>query len=255
MAKQTIALVTGAASGLGAAVACRLLGANYSVIGVDREAQAIRRAIDHPNLAALSADLADTARIATLAAAVRESVGLLVHCAGTSAVGPFVAAAPSALAAVYRVNLLAPILLTQALLAADRFAPGATIVFVASLSHYVGYPGAAMYAASKDGLAAYGRALDVALAGRDVRTLTVFPGPIDTRHAQAFAPPGSSRGKRLPPDRIARSILAAVATRKTRLIVGPAAHAARFLGVVWPSGMTRFMGRTLWPKLSRLGTH
>ena len=66
-------------------------------------------------------------------------------------------------------------LLTAALLKADRIAKGASIVFISSLAHYTSYPGAATYAATKSGLASYARSLSIALAPQNIHVTTVFP--------------------------------------------------------------------------------
>lgn len=252
MAEQRLALVTGAASGLGAVLACQLIGANYRVIAIDRDAARISAAIAHPNLVALGVDLADGERIEALADALAEPLDLVIHCAGTSCVGPFLHQAAAVLMPVYRVNLTAPILLTNALMARGRLAPGSALVFVSSLSHYSGYPGAAMYAATKDGVTAYARALSVALAVRGVHVMIAFPGPIDTPHARTFAPPGSRRSARLSPERVAAAIIAGVAQRRSRLVIGVGPNIARLIGLLWPNLMTRLMGRFLWPKLALL---
>lgn len=248
-ANMPIAVVTGAASGLGASLVCRLLAEGWHVIGVDLRADAVTKAVGHPNLTAISADLSSDRARATLIGSLPQSIDLLMHCAGTSAVGPFETQALSALERVYATNLVAPITLTQALLAEQRLAAGASVVLVASLSCYVGYPGAAAYAASKDGLAAYGRSLAVALAAEGRHCLTVFPGPMRTPHARDFAPAGADEGARIAPDRVARAILAAVRKKKRRLVVGMVSCMAVWLGTLSPTLATKLIARGLWPKL------
>jgi short-subunit dehydrogenase len=101
---------------------------------------------------------ADLARPDGVAAALRRLATLspadvFVHSAGISAVGPFAESAIARQHAVLDVNLRAPLQLTAGMLRERLLAPGATLVFIASLSVFTSYPGAPVYAASKDGLA------------------------------------------------------------------------------------------------------
>ncbi|MSQ20329.1 MAG: SDR family NAD(P)-dependent oxidoreductase [Betaproteobacteria bacterium] len=125
----------------------------------------------------------------------------------------------------------------------------ASVVFVSSLSHFVGYPGAAMYAASKDGLAQYARSVGIALRATGRHCLTVFPGPMRTPHAEQFAPVGASDRRRMDPNQVAGKILHALARRQVRLVVGRGARIAMVVGVLAPTFTTKIMRRTLFERL------
>jgi len=248
------ALVTGAASGLGAALCRRLLDQGWQVVGVDHHdvpSELARGAGAPGRLHWIRADLTDVARTGTLPGELPAGlrIALLVHSAGTSAVGPFRDQSPVHIERTLATNLVAPISITCTLLAAGRLAPGATLVFVSSLSHYVGYPGAAAYAASKDGLAHFGRCLAVALRGRGLRVLTAFPGPMRTPHAERFAPPGADARRRLDPGIAADRLLQAVAQRRVRTRLGVAPAIAALAGLALPTLVTRLMGRALYTRL------
>ena len=154
------AVVTGAANGIGSALARRLLDDGFGVLCVDNDRAAMAAAESAANADGRALMLAETdlagaesvERLVDTIAAERQ-VDVLVHNAATSAVGAFATAPLAAQRRVLEVNLLAPMLLTAGLLARRRLAPGATVVFVSSLSHFVSYPGASVYAATKDGLA------------------------------------------------------------------------------------------------------
>lgn len=88
---------------------------------------------------------------------------LVVMSAGISAVSAFETLSADTIEGVLDVNCLAPILLSRELLAAGLFARGGRLVFVSSLSHFTGYPGASVYAASKDALVTFARSLRRAL--------------------------------------------------------------------------------------------
>jgi short-subunit dehydrogenase len=106
------------------------------------------------------------------------------------------------------------------------------LVFLSSLSHYVSYPGAAVYAASKDGLAHYARSLQAALPAAG--TLTVFPGPTRTEHARRYSPDNSREENRMPPEDVAAAILRGVTDGRSRLIPGTANRMMALAGHLAP---------------------
>ena len=239
------ALVTGASAGLGLALVRALLDEGWTVVGVDRAAEAdgLGTAYEHRRC-----DLSDPDAVDRLAAGLPDRLDLAVMCAGISATGRFETLPREAHARVLAVNAEAPLVLSDALLASGALR-GSTLVLVASLSVDVGYPGAASYAASKSALAAYARSLRKARTG--VRVLTVLPGPIRTEHAARHAPAGASAAARMAPDDLARRILAAVRSGRSVLRPGITARAAGLAGRIAPGWTTRGMRRVLFDRLDR----
>jgi short-subunit dehydrogenase len=156
---------------------------------------------------------------------------------------------------VLDVNLRAPLQLTAGLLRAGLLAPGATLVSIASLAVFTGYPGAAVYAASKAGLAAYARSLRVALAGRGLRVLTVYPGPTRTAHARRYSPDNRREHRRMPPERLAGLLAAAVTRGAATLIPGPANRLVAIIGRLAPALTEAAMRWTILDKLPQAGAH
>ena len=244
------AVITGAANGIGAALARRLVRAGYSVTGVDLDAKG--GADLEPELGArfVIADLSTDAGIARVHDQLRSmgTIDVLIHNAGVNAVGrfPFVGLADQE--EVVAVNFQAPMVLTAMMLNATPVAPGGSLVFVSSLSHYVSYPGAATYAATKSGLASYARSLSVALAPRDIHVMTVFPGPTRTAHARRYSPDNSREEKRMPPEELAEKILKGISKKKRRVIPGFRNRAAAFLGKWCPRTAEAIMRRAMFEK-------
>lgn len=251
-------VITGAANGIGLELARRFAAAGYTVTGIDRDAAANRRA--QADFAAtggdhhyLTADLAAPAIAEELstALAARPPITILIHNAGINAVGPFLASALADQSAVLAVNLTAPLTLTAALLANARLAQGGSVVAISSLSHYIGYPGAAVYAATKDGLASYATSMAGATTTAQRHWLTVFPGPTRTDHAARYSPDNSRAHRRMDPARLADLVFQAVQTRRSRLIPGRAnrllARAARLL----PGPTAAAMRHILYTPLKR----
>jgi short-subunit dehydrogenase len=181
-----VAIVTGASSGIGRAVAREFAARGARVALVARSVdklEALAQEIGAGKAAAFPLDVTDRTAIARLPALVKDRwqrLDLLVNNAGVNHRGAVLQKSADELAAILETNLVAPVLLTHAalrLLSADG-----VVVNVASLAGKVPVPHEATYSASKSGLRAFARALDAELAldGRRIRVATVCPGPVDT---------------------------------------------------------------------------
>jgi short-subunit dehydrogenase len=255
------ALVTGAAAGLGLAVARRLVETGWHVVAVDRDEAALARLADEAkgNVSPVVADLSDQASLEDLDASLggQGPFHRVVMNAGISATGKFEAIPFDRQQATIHVNLTAPMALTAALMRSDAIGAGGCLVFISSLSRYVGYPGAATYSATKEGLAVFARSLRKPLGRRKVKVLTVCPGPLDTAHATEHAPPGADASKRMKPDQAARRILAAAGNPGLAglylggnvLVPGVAPKCAALAGRLLPGLSTWLMRKAIFEKL------
>ncbi|GAB4102732.1 SDR family oxidoreductase [Micromonospora taraxaci] len=173
-----LAVVTGAAGGIGRAVTAALTGSGHRVLGVD-----VDPAVDPAAYASLVADVAVPEQVEQLFARINERYGqptVLVNNAGVYHARDFLDYDPKTYAQVLDVNLGAAFFCTQsfvrALIAAGR--PG-TVVNVASISGQSGSPDAA-YGASKGACIALTHSLGRALAEHHIRVNAVAPGLVDT---------------------------------------------------------------------------
>ena len=244
------ALITGAAAGLGRALGEVVLARGGSMVALDRDAQ--RLAALGEGVEALAADLADTAALDSLGdeLARRGPYDLVVMNAGINATGRFETIPISKQSAVIAVNLTAPMALTAALLRQDAIRPGGALVFVSSLSRFVSYPGAASYVASKHGIAVFARSLRRPLAKQRIRVLTVFPGPLDTGHAERHAPPGQGQRRRMAPDVAAKAIFDASSRRSGEFVPGAGPRMLAVLARLAPGPATAIMRRVIFQKLN-----
>lgn len=249
-------VISGAADGIGRALALRFAAAGYRITGIDRDAEsaaATRREIEARGgqagfiLADLSQPIDLQRCIKTLSQG--PDIQVLIHNAGINHFHRFADSDPDRQRQVIEVNLHVPIHLTAALFQHDKLPAHGSLVFVASLSNYVSYPGASVYAASKAGLAAYARSLSVALAGRDIQVLTVYPGPTRTEHARRYSPDNSREHKRMPPETLAEQIFQAVIKRRRLLIPGSSNKLFAWLGKYFPRLTEAAMKRSLFDKL------
>jgi 2-hydroxycyclohexanecarboxyl-CoA dehydrogenase len=178
-----IALVTGGASGIGAATARRLAaeGARVAIADLDLEgARAVAGEIDG---AAVEMDVADAASARAGAAAAEAALGpvdVLVNNAGTDRFAFFVNTDEALWDFVLGVNLRGTIAVTHAVLDGMQRRGGGAIVNVASEAGRVGSQGSAIYSAAKGGVIAFTRAIARESARFGVRVNAVAPGPIET---------------------------------------------------------------------------
>lgn len=181
-----VAVVTGAAQGLGLVAARLLAGAGYHVVLTD--IQPVETAIasiraDGGAASGLSGDISDREFVARLAAMVARDHGgadVLVNNAGISMIQPAEATSLDDWRRVMAVNLDAPFLLCQAF-GQQMLARGkGSIVNVASIAGLGGVIHRAAYNASKHGLVGLTRTLAAEWGGRGVRVNAVCPGWIKT---------------------------------------------------------------------------
>lgn len=176
------ALVTGASSGIGRAIAVALSGRGFDLhlVGRDKDRLACAARDMNGRARVYVSDLADPDSLARLTGELEGSLqglDLLVHSAGVFAAGPIASLPVEELDRQYRVNMRAPYVLTQALLASIRARDG-QIVFINSSAgaglHGSAHTGA--YAATKQGLRALADALRAEVNADGVRVLSVYPG-------------------------------------------------------------------------------
>jgi len=248
--------ITGAADGIGKALALIFASHGYAISGIDIDPT--RSALTQQTLHDAGAeasfhvanllDPVDLERVQTDLIA-GPPLTTFVHNAGINAVGHFAQLDLDAQLRVLDLNFSAPLLLTASLLNANKIQPGGSFIFLSSLSHYVSYPGAAVYAATKDGIASYARSLAIALAPQKINALTIFPGPTRTAHARRYSPDNSREDRRMSPEQLAQQIYNANANRRRTLIPGIANRTFATLGRITPRAMEFAMRKALLDKL------
>jgi len=225
-----VALVTGAARGIGLAVSARLVADGWTVVAADREGPA-------PDLAArfVQADVADEAAVAALVQGIAQREGrldALVSNAGFMIRKPIGQLSLAEWSAVLATNLTATFLLVRAAEAMLRAARGSVVTMASTRAHQ-SEPDTESYAASKGGLLALTHALAVSL-GPEVRANVVSPGWIDTQ-GDALRPEDHAQH---PAGRVGRveDVAALVAW-----LVGPESGFVTGAEFVTDGGMTRKM--------------
>ncbi len=241
-------VITGAADGIGRALAFRYAKAGFCVTGIDVDAA--RAAETEAELRALGTDAnfisADLTQDLSWIAAL-PPIDVLIHNAGISNTGHFIHSDVDKQAAVIALNLVAPMQISAEILRLDKLNAGGSFVFISSLSKFVSYPSASVYAASKDGLAHYARCLRVARWPQQ-HVLTVYPGPVRTAHARRYSPDNSREASRMSPDVLADKIFDAQQDHKRELMPGAAAKGFAIFGRIAPRLAEKAMKRALLDK-------
>ena len=162
------AVLTGAGGGIGAAIARRLAPEAELLILVGRQRaplEALAAQLHGTRVELVCGDLCEDATVAAVAAAAqRGGVNLLVNNAGVSGFHAFETQDPQAIRRLIDTNLVAPMLLTRALLPQLGLAPSAQVVNIGSVFGALGFPGFAAYGAAKAGLAGFSQSLRRELA-------------------------------------------------------------------------------------------
>jgi 3-oxoacyl-[acyl-carrier protein] reductase len=166
-------LVTGAAGGIGRAIARAFAAAGAAVIGIDRAAASIA------GIAVLVADLRDEQEIVDAVASSAGQLGkidVLVNCAGSDGERPLSRFDAADFDRIFGVNVRATILVTREAL--KHMSPGSRIINIASELAFLGRSGQSCYCASKGAILSLTRSWAREL-GPDIQVNAVAPGPID----------------------------------------------------------------------------
>jgi len=247
------ALVTGGANGLGRAIVDQLSYDGYLVYVVDKDQDRLRQlhvegtadVMTHQlDLADRNAVIAQVPKLARLG-----PFDLVILNAGINATGNFEKIPMSAHRKLLEVNLVAPMIIATGFASQNAMTENSGIVFISSLSHVVGYPGAASYAATKDAIAIYAKSIRKPFAKLGVCVTCAFPGPIRTEHAKRHSPTNSGEKMRSTPHWTAKAILKAARAKQSVCYPGFIAKLSRVAGWFAPDWTAGKMRKIIYEKL------
>ena len=193
---QKVALVTGAARGIGLATAKRFLADGWHVALLDIDEETLNRTLaalpKSDAVIAIHCDVANSETVARALAIVADKFGrldALVNNAGIAIFKPILDVSYEDWSRVLAVNLTGPFLCVQAAAPLMRDSGGGAIVNITSISGLRASTLRAAYGTSKAGLAHLTQQQAVELAALGIRVNAVAPGPVDTAMAKAVHTP------------------------------------------------------------------
>ncbi len=247
---QRKAIVTGGCHGLGRALVISLIERGFVVTVLDCDKSELETLSDQfpANIVSHYIDLTSPAELEIVVDELIKTgpYDLVFLNAGISATGNFETISALAYEQLLLINTQSTLVLCAALAGNKAIRASGTIIFISSLSHVVGYPGAAVYAASKDAIAIYAKNIHKAYAKSNISVLTIFPGPIRTNHAQRHAPAGADPTKRMDPAILAVKIIEATDRNRKVLYPNLAAKLSHIAGRIAPRAITRLMHKIIY---------
>lgn len=183
--EKRVAIVTGAASGIGRAIALRLAeeGVQVAIADINQPgAEAVAREIG-ANAIAVHLDVTDPASVAAAVAQTSEAFGpidVLVNNAGWDKAEPFIQSTEATWQKVLAVNLLGPIRCTKAVLPTMIERGAGRIISISSDAGRVGSTGEAVYSAAKAGIIGFSKTVAREVARYHINVNVVCPGPTET---------------------------------------------------------------------------
>ncbi|GAA5205480.1 SDR family NAD(P)-dependent oxidoreductase [Streptomyces thinghirensis] len=218
------ALVTGASSGIGAALARRLSDeGGWRLVLSGRDPSRLREVAEDTAATAFAADLtmpgADR-QLADFTLATVGPVDLLVAGAGIGWAGEFLDMPPHAIDEVLDINVLATLRLVRLVLPGMVAAGAGRVVLVGSLAGSVAVRDEAVYSAAKAAVGAFADALRYELRGTGVGVTHVVPGVVDTPFFERRGTPYlRSRPRPVPAERVADAVRTAVVRSRDEVYV------------------------------------
>ncbi len=211
---EGVAVVTGASSGIGEAIARHLLESGCTVIALQRRPPRIQ----HARLQYQAVDLADAGAAHKVGrdVAARHAVRYLVNNAGVNHPGMLEQATVEDLDLAMAVNVRAAMILSQAFVPGMRAAGFGRIVNISSRA-IMGKTGRTVYSAAKAALIGMTRTLCLELAPSGITVNAIAPGPVATELFDRGHPPGGEKRQRVidgvpvkrvgTPDDVARAVV------------------------------------------------
>jgi NAD(P)-dependent dehydrogenase (short-subunit alcohol dehydrogenase family) len=216
--------VTGGSSGIGAAIARRLLRDGWRCILLARGRERLEAAARELGAEWEVCDVSERAQVEEVARRVGErhpALHLLVNNAGIPGRGTFLELDAERIEAVMRTNYLGSVWCTRALMPLLEAGAPADVVNVVSVAGLVAHGASGPYAASKHAQLAFSRAATAELAGRGIRMHAVCPGPVETPAfpQQLLLSRRFARRTVLRPEQVAETVVIAVERNRAEIVV------------------------------------
>ena len=249
-----VAIVTGASSGIGAAIARLLARRDWTLVLIARREERLRALAQEIGGEYELCDVADRSAVDATAARVLERhplVHLLVNNAGIPARASFLEAEPEAIENALRVNYLGGVWCLRAFLPGLEAAAPSDVANIVSVAGVVAYPQSGPYAASKHAQLAFSRATSAELRRRNIRVHTVKPGFVETEGFSQSWLPAPMHRLVIGPEQVAEHVVESVERGRGETTVPRYYGAAGWFQALLPNVVTRLLTRS--GQRSRIG--
>jgi short-subunit dehydrogenase len=239
-----VAVVTGGATGIGAAVARRLAEEDWRCVLVGRREDRLREAAEEIGGEYEACDVGDRAAVERMGATMRErhpQINLLVNSAGVPGRGNYLDLPPDRIEELVRINYLGSVWCLLALLPALEAAAPAHLVNIVSVA---GTVAVGPYSASKHAQLAFSRSVARELRPRGIHVHTVNPGFV---HTEGFPQDWLLRGRYrhivVGPDFVAKRIVNAIERDQAEIVVPRWYRAAAIAQALFPGSFRHVRAR------------
>jgi short-subunit dehydrogenase len=248
VAHQRVAVVTGASSGIGEAIARALAGEGWHVVLLARREDRLRALAEELSGEYEVCDVSRREDVDRVAASVLErqpQIRLLVNNAGIPGRASFTAIDPERIEELMRVNYLGSVWSLRAFLPGLEAAGRSDVVNIVSVAGAVAFPPSGPYSASKHAQLAFSRATAEELRGRGIHVHTVNPGFVETEGFPQASVLSSALLRRLVvgPEQVAQHVLKAIGRDKWETFVPRWYRAPAIAQALAPGLMARVLSR------------
>lgn len=253
--KNKVAVITGAGSGIGAALADDLAGRGVKLVLADRDADRLaKRRVDLDTLTdvmTVVTDVSDKSQLDHLVAETTARFGqadMLFNNAGIAVGGRFEQVSEDDFETLMDINLNGVIRLTRRFIPLLRQSPDAAIINISSIFGVIAPEGQTAYCTAKFAVRGFSMVLRHELEGSNISVTTVHPGGVNTRIAKDAIIPDdltpaeikaamkqANQNHVMPPEQAAAIILRGVENRKSRVFVGRDAHLLMWFERILPT--------------------
>ncbi len=181
-ADAPLALITGGGTGIGAAIAHRLVDRGFTVLLTGRRPEPLEQTAAKLGPAARIAvmDVTDPAAVAQVIGGLERLDVLVNNAGGALGMAPIADTDPEQWRTMFESNVMGSLHVTRAALPLLRTSPRATIVDMSSTAAQIVYEGGAGYAVAKHGTSVFSETLRLELAGTHIRVIDIRPGMVHT---------------------------------------------------------------------------
>jgi NAD(P)-dependent dehydrogenase (short-subunit alcohol dehydrogenase family) len=250
-----VAVVTGAASGIGLVAIQRLVSAGWAVAAVDLPGEVLDRVAERTGAIAYPCDVSDADQVRATVEAVNDRLGVinrLVNAAGIAVAGAIDELPAATFARAMAVNYLGTVHWVQAVLPGMRDQGHGEIALIASLAGWMPTPQMGAYTATKFAVVGFAETLAMELRGSGISVRCVCPMAVRTPMLDDIVGRGRHDGLQrfvpfITPERVVDALEGSLLRRRAGLMVFPDASSK----VAWRA--RRWAPRTLTAVINRLG--